>query len=132
MTLYDAVWLAGIVIVGGGILAALCVQKLRGVPGYLIRGLFLAIGAYLLYGAIGIALAIYFSPAISHTPAATRGLVITMIGWLGLAVSILFYLLPKELWREDRPKPQWMQRFGIFDFVCLVAVIDGIRQLTGH
>jgi hypothetical protein len=131
MTRSDALWLAGIVMAGSGVFAAICVRRLRGMPGYLVRRLLSAIGAAVLHGAIGIALVIYLSPVLAHTPAASRGLVIATIGWLGLAASILLHLLPSEFWPEDRPKPQWMQRFGIFDVACLIAVIGGGALLAG-
>lgn len=131
MTRYDALWLAGIVIVGVGLLAAICVRRLRGVPGNLVRRLLLAIAAFVVYGTIGISLLIYLYPVLAHTPAAGGGLVIAMIGWLGLGASILFRLLPNEFWPEERPKPQWMQRFGIFDVACLFAVVGGGAILAG-
>jgi hypothetical protein len=132
MTRYDALWLAGIVIVGVGLFAAICFKRLRGVPGNLVRRLLLAIAAFVLHGTIGVAFLIYLYPVLSHTPAAGGGLVIAMIGWLGLGARILFRLLPSEFWPEARPKPQWMQRFGIFDVACLFAVVGGAAILSGN
>jgi hypothetical protein len=41
-------------------------------------------------------------------------------------------MLPSEFWPDEkRPKPQWMQHFGIFDVVCLLALGGGIAAMAG-
>lgn len=131
MTRSDVLWLVGIVIAGGGLFAALCVERLRGVPLHLTRQFLLAIAAYLLHGAVGIAILIYAYPGLSHTAGAAGGAVIALFGWIGLGLHVLFRLLPREFWPSERPKPHWMQRFGLFDIACLCALAGGSAVATG-
>ena len=131
MTRNDVLWLVGIVIVGGALFAALCVRHLPTMPRHLARRLLLAIAAYLFQGTIGIAILIYLYPVLSHTPAAARGAMIALFGWFGLGLGVLFRLLPSEFWPSERPKPQWMQRFGIFDIACLFALVGGSAVAAG-
>jgi hypothetical protein len=131
MTRDDVLWLGGVVIAGVGIFAAICVRHLSGMPRHLARRLLLAIAVYLLQGAVVIAILIYLYPALSHTPAAARGYVFAMLGWLGLAARLLMRMLPSEFWRKEKPKPQWMQRFGIIDIPFLLALAGGAAAMAG-
>jgi hypothetical protein len=131
MTRSDALWLAGIVVGGGGIFAVICVRNLRGMPRDLVVRLFLSIAVYLLLGGSGIAFLIYL-PSPAHTSEAAIGVVIAMIGWLGLAVRALGFMLPSAFWPEPkRPKPQWMERFGILDVLFLLAAVGGSAMAAG-
>lgn len=131
MTRYDVLWLAGLVIGGVGIVAAICVHRLGGVPRHLRRRLGLGIAAYLLHGTIGIAIIIYLSTVLPGTPAAAVGGGIALLAWIGLGVRILLRLLPGEFWPIGRPKPRWMQRFGIIDVACLFALVGGGAAMAG-
>jgi hypothetical protein len=131
MTRDDILWLGGLVIGGVGIIAAICGRKLSGTPRHLAGRLLLAMAVYVLQGAVVIAILIYLYPALSHTPAAARGFVIAMFGWLGLAARVLMRMLPSEFWPTERPKPQWMQRFGIIDIACLFALAGGTAAMAG-
>jgi hypothetical protein len=128
MTRSDVFWLVGLVIGGVGIIVAICVRNL---PRHLAGRLLLAMAVYLLQGAVVIAILIYLYPALSHTPAAARGFVVAMLGWLGLAARVLMRMLPSEFWPTERPKPQWMQRFGIIDIACLFALAGGTAAMAG-
>jgi hypothetical protein len=128
MTREDVLWLAGLVIGGAAIITTICVRSL---PLHLAGRLLLAMAVYVLQGAVGIAIPIYLYPTLSHTPAAALGFVIAMLGWLGLAARVLMRMLPSEFWRKEKPKPQWMQRFGIIDIPFLLALAGGTAAMAG-
>ena len=92
----------------------------------------LAIAAYVLHGAIGIAILIYLYPVLSHRSVAAYGLAFAMVGWLGLGARILMRIIPSEFWpNKEKPKPQWMQRLGIIDIAWLLALVGGCAAMAG-
>jgi hypothetical protein len=96
------------------------VYVLRGLPGSVARQFLVAIGYFLLHGALGIATLIYLRPVLFNAPSAAFGAIAALFGWFGLGLHILFRLMPSE-----KPKPQWMLRFGLFDAACLLGVVGG-------
>jgi hypothetical protein len=104
------------------------VYVLRQLPNNVALRLLLAIGFYVAHGALGIAVIIYFLPVLSHALAAPYGAVTALFGWFGLGLHVLFRLIPTV---SDKPKPEWMSRFGTFDVACLAAIVGGIAVSTG-
>jgi hypothetical protein len=124
MTIHDLLSLAPVIHFVLSVTAFACL--LRGLPGKAARQLVLAIGIYLLYGALGIVALIYLRPILSNAPAAGLGAMAALLGWFGLGLHVLFRLVPSE-----GPKPQWMLRFGIFDVACLLVLAGGGAVAAG-
>jgi hypothetical protein len=102
------------------------VHLLRALPGNVARQFLLAIGVYVLHGALGIAILIYLRPVLSNAPYAAFGAMAALFGWFGLGLHVLFRVIPSE-----GPKPQWMLRFGIFDVACLLTLVGGSAVAAG-
>jgi hypothetical protein len=85
--------------------------------------LVLAVAAYLVHGAIGIAVLIYCRPFLSDTSTAALGAVAALFGWLALGLHGLFRLIPVT---TDKSKPRWMTQLGIYDVACLLVIGGGI------
>jgi hypothetical protein len=102
------------------------VYLLRGLPGSVARQFLVAIGYYLLHGALGIATLIYLRPVLSNGPNAAFGAMAALFAWFGLGLHVLFRLIPSE-----GPKPQWALRFGIFDVACLLVLAGGSAVAAG-
>jgi len=96
-----------------------------GIPESTVQRLLLAIALYLVHGAVGIAVLIYYSPLLSTTPAAVFGIMAMAAGWLGLGLHALFHLIP------GGPKPRWMTDVGLYDVVCLLAIGTGFAFVIG-
>jgi hypothetical protein len=126
MTTYDLLFLVVVIVIAVIVLVAVCVDRLREVPWGIARRILLGIAVYLLHGALGIAALLYLRPILSNAPAAAGGAMTALLGWFGLGLHVLLGLVPSE-----KPKPRWMQRFGVFDIACLLALVGGAGVAAG-
>ena len=104
------------------------VVLLRRLPKSAALQLMLAIAAFLVHGAIGIAVLIHCQPFLSKTSAAALGAVAALFGWFALGLHGLFRLIPVT---GDKPKPRWMERLGLYDAVCFLVIGTGIVFALG-
>ena len=117
--------MGGVLLLVGGFVFQIVsiVVLLRRLPKSAALRLMLAIVAFLVHGAIGIAVLIYCRPFLSDTSTAALGAVAALFGWLALGLHGLFRLIPVT---TDKSKPRWMTQLGIYDVACLLVIGGGI------